>query len=165
MAIIDEMLAEFEMESVTTRTVLEAAPEEKYGYTPHEKSMSLGRLLGHIAENPSWVHAILNEAVFEVTAGGYQPYTATSKPDLLAFFDKNVAAATEAMRGASDACLQQHWKMTKAGQTVFEMPRLSVLRMMILNHNVHHRGQASVYLRLVGARVPSVYGPTADEPM
>jgi uncharacterized damage-inducible protein DinB len=164
MAMIDAILAEFEQECQATRRLLECVPEDQFDWQPHEKSMSLGALASHIAENPTWAKGTLETEVMNMDEMGYTPYAAASSAELLDTFDKAVALAVEAMTGQSDENLAVIWSMVMGGQTVMEMPRIAVLRSMILNHMIHHRGQLTVYLRLKNVALPSVYGPTADEP-
>ena len=165
MAIIDGMITEYEAESAISKKVLMRLPEGQFGFKPHEKSMSLGQLASHIAENPAWVGLTLNQDVMDLDAMDHTPFVAESLTELLEVFDKNTAEALEAMRGTTDGKLMDTWRMVKGGETVMEMPRVAVLRTFVFNHAVHHRGQLSVYLRLMDEPVPSIYGPTADEPM
>ena len=126
--------------------------------------MSLARLATHIAEIPGWVAGILDKDGFEV-GGDYTPRTAGSAADVLAAFDAGVAQAEAAIRGQSMERLSATWRITKGGKVIVEMPRMGVIRSLLLNHLIHHRGQLSVYLRLQNVPLPSIYGPTADEPM
>jgi uncharacterized damage-inducible protein DinB len=160
------LLPEFDHEMATTRRTLERVPAEKLGWKPHEKSMTLGRLATHIAEMPGWAIPTLNEESLDLAPPGappYQPVTKETVADIVAYFDENVAAARAAIAGASDESLMQSWSLLMGGKAVFTMPRIAVLRSMIVNHVIHHRGQLSVYLRLNDAPVPSIYGPSADE--
>jgi len=159
------LLQELEMEMPNTRKTLERIPE-KFDWKPHAKSMTLGRLSQHLAEIPDWaVKAIsLDELDLAPPGGGsYQPQSATSRSQVIEMFDKNVAAAKAALAGTSDEHLMKPWSLKMGGKTVLTMPRIAVVRNFVLNHNVHHRAQLGVYLRLNDIPVPSVYGPTADE--
>lgn len=164
MNIIDAMIKELQHEAIATRKVLERVPEDKFGWKPHEKSMTLGRLASHTAEIPQWAGMTLNTDEFVFNPGDYVPWTAESSKQLLETFDKQLAAAVNAMQGVSNESLMQPWKFKKGDVVIFELPRVAVLRSMILNHIVHHRGQLTVYLRLLDVPVPSVYGPSADDP-
>ena len=163
MSLSEPIAAELQREAATTRRMLERVPEEKLEWRPHEKSMTLGRLAGHIAELPSLVAMTLTQDEVDFAAGNYQPFVASNVAELLEKFDGNVAGAVEALRGQEDEHLLKTWRLKRNGQVLFEMPRVAVLRSMGLNHVIHHRGQLSVYLRLLDVPLPSVYGPTADE--
>jgi len=160
---IDGFLMEYEHEVGVTRKVIERIPDDKLGWKPHEKSMTAGRLASHLAENHGWVQSILGSDQFDVGAD-YKPFDGKTKTEVLAAFDKLAAEAKAAMKnGVSNEALMKPWALKMQGQTMFEMPKAVVLRNFVLNHQVHHRGQLSVYLRLLGAPVPSIYGPSADE--
>lgn len=163
MGIIDAMIGEFTQEVALTRKILERVPEDNYAWQPHEKSMTLGRLASHIAENPGWVASILQMEVLDMDAGGYVPFNAKNKVELLETFDEKVAEAMAIMPGQTDEHLVGIWRMKMGGKIVMEMPRVAVLRMFLLSHTTHHRGQLSVYLRMLDVSVPSIYGPSADE--
>ena len=165
MPISQALLPEFDHEMATTRKVLERVPEGNYGWKPHEKSMTMGRLAGHVAELPAWVPITLEREKFDMATDGAQfpPLTASSRASLLEAFDKNVAAARKSIAAASDEQLLKTWTLIAGGKPVFAMPRAAVLRGFTMNHIVHHRGQLSVYLRLNDVPVPSIYGPSADE--
>lgn len=168
MSLSQTLLPEYDQEMATTRRVLERVPEDKFSWQPHEKSMSLGRLATHVAELAGWAKTFLQDDSFDLAppgGGGYQPQTAPSRSGLLEMFDKNVANTRAAIEATDDATFMQEWSLLKGGQAIFTLPRVAVLRTMMFNHVIHHRGQLTVYLRLTGTPVPSVYGPTADEGM
>ena len=165
MNLIDPVLAELAHESATTRRLLDRVPERHLAWKPHEKSMTLGRLATHIAEIPGWVGSIVEKDEFDIAAGGYVPPTIDRVPEIVAMFDRSVAAATETLKRQSDDRLLATWQLKKKGQLVVEMPRMGMIRTLLMNHLIHHRGQLSVYLRLQNVALPSIYGPTADEPM
>ena len=165
MRMIEPMLMELDHEAKTARRLLERVPAAHLAWAPHPKSMTLGRLAMHIAEIPGWVSAIIQKDEFDVATGDRKPASATSVDDLLRMFDENVGKAQKAMQALSDDQLRGSWRLLKGGQVIFAMPRIGVLRAMLLNHFIHHRGQLSVYLRLKDVPLPSIYGPTADEPM
>jgi uncharacterized damage-inducible protein DinB len=165
MNLIDPVLAELAHEAGTTRRLLDRIPQPHLGWKPHEKSMTLGRLATHIAEIPGWVGSIVEKDEFDVGVGGYVPPTIASVAEIVAMFDRNVAAAKEALKRQSNDRLLANWQLKKNGQLVVEMPRLGMVRSFLMNHVIHHRGQLSVYLRLQNVPLPSIYGPTADEPM
>jgi len=166
MALREALLPEFDQEMATTRRTLERVPENKTDWKPHVKSMTMGRLAGHLAELPTFVVAALNNDAFDLHPPGAAPrppFVMTSRQQLLDAFDKNVAAARAAIAGASDEHLMKLWTLQNGGKTVFSLPRAAVLRHLTLNHLIHHRGQLSVYLRENDIPVPSIYGPSADE--
>lgn len=165
MNLIDPVLAELAHEAATTRRLLDRVPGQHLAWKPHEKSMTLGRLATHIAEIPGWVGSIVEKDEFDVGASGYVPVTVGSVAELLAMFDRNVASATETLKRQSNDRLLAKWQLKKKGQLLLEMPRLGMIRSLLMNHLIHHRGQLSVYLRLQNVPLPSIYGPTADEPM
>jgi uncharacterized damage-inducible protein DinB len=166
MAIRDAFLPEFDHEMETTRKTLERVPEDKLDFKPHDTSMPMGRLAGHIAEMVGFTPATFQGDSFDFAPPGApptKPTVMTSRKQLLELFDKNVAAARAAISKASDGELQKTWTLLNGQKTIFAMPRVTVLRSMILNHIIHHRGQLSVYLRMNKVPVPSIYGPSADE--
>ncbi|HLL45178.1 MAG TPA: DinB family protein [Longimicrobiaceae bacterium] len=165
MTIAQSLLPEFDHEMATTRSLLERVPEDRAGFKPHEKSTALGALAAHIATLVSLAPRIvsLTEVDMNPPGGpGFKPPQLTTTAALLASFDANVAQAREAIAGASDEELMVTWTLRNGGHTIFAMPRAAVLRTMVMNHVIHHRGQLSVYLRLNDVPLPSIYGPTAD---
>ncbi len=167
MPMIDAFLAEMGHEAATTRRLFERVPEEKMEWRPHEKSMPLSRLAGHIAELPRWSSTILRDDDFDLdtaAAKGWIPARPATTAELLEFFDGSVAGFRAAAEGIEDAKLKETWRLLKGGKTALEMPRAVGVRSFVLNHMIHHRGQLAVYLRLLDVPLPSIYGPTADEP-
>lgn len=167
MRISDALLPEFDQETTTTRKVLERCPEEKFGWRPHAKSWTMGELATHIANMPGWAAETLKSDELDYAPPGVEPVKqepiATSK-ELLERYDKNIATAREALAGASNEQFMANWTLLAGGQPLFTMPRVAVIRSFVMNHNVHHRAQLGVYLRLNDIPVPQMYGPTADEP-
>jgi uncharacterized damage-inducible protein DinB len=166
MGISAALLPEFDQEMASTRRSLERAPEEKFGWKPHEKSPTLGWLAGHLANLPSWAVLAIGQNEFDLMPGGAPPPKAAepaSRQEILAMFDKNREAARAAIAGATDEQLAQPWTLFKAGQKLMTVPRIAVLRSFVMNHIIHHRAQLGVYLRLNDVPVPSIYGPSADE--
>jgi len=166
MALRDALLPEFDHEMATTRKTLERVPEDKPDWKPHNKSMTIGRLAGHLAELPSLAVAALQTESLDFNPPGAPPRPSlvmTSRKQLLEAFDQNVTAARAAIAGASDEHLMKTWTLQSGGKTIFTMPRVAVLRTMLMSHVIHHRGQLSVYLRMNNVPVPSIYGPSADE--
>jgi uncharacterized damage-inducible protein DinB len=166
MKISETLLPEFDHEMATTRKLLERIPEDKLAWKPHEKSMSLSRLAGHMAEMPGYAIFTMQQDSLDVRPEGgraFEPLVATSRAQVLEAFDKNVAAGRAAIAAGSDEDMAKPWTLLAGGHTVFQMPKVAVLRTMMLSHIIHHRGQMSVYLRLNEVPVPSIYGPSADE--
>lgn len=168
MALRDTILPEFDHEMATTRRTLERIPEDKPDWKPHEKSMSMGRLAGHLAELPSFVGTALRDDSFNIRPAGGNPSSRkplfmTSRKQLLEDFDRNVAELRATLASASDETLMKTWTLFAGDKTIFSAPRIGVIRSFCLNHVIHHRAQMGVYLRLNDVPVPSVYGPSADE--
>src|SRR5579862_8995222 len=163
MPINQAFLGEFDFEMAGTRKTLERIPEDKFGWAPHEKSMKLGRLASHLAEMSGWVKDTIDKD--EIDIGGYSgPPDPKTRKEVLDLFDKNVKTARAALAAANDdAAWMKTWEMKKDGKAIFSMPKVAVMRSFIFNHNVHHRAQLGVYLRLNNIPVPSIYGPSADE--
>jgi uncharacterized damage-inducible protein DinB len=159
----DALLPEFDHEMGTTRRLLERVPEDKLGWQPHKKSMTLGRLATHIAEIPNWAQTIIKDSVFEMDPGKFVPKTAASRAELLKTFDDSVAAARALVAGATDADLTTFWTMKSGGHDVISLPKAAAWRSFVMSHGVHHRGQLSVYLRENDVPIPPIYGPSADE--
>jgi uncharacterized damage-inducible protein DinB len=162
MSIIQTLLPEFDREMANTRKILAVVPDDKFAYKPHEKSMSLGRLAGHVAEMPEWAAATLGVETLNIEAGqkGYEPESTRA---MLAKFDKDVAATRAKLETVTDEDMAKTWTLVYAGQPVFSMPRTAVWRGPVMNHMVHHRAQLGVYLRLNDVEIPGMYGPSADE--
>jgi len=163
MPLVDALLPEFDHEMTTTRKVLERVPEDKFNWKPHAKSFSVGELATHVANLPTWGTETLTKSEIDL-AGGQRVAALASKAELMAAFDRNVAATRAALTGKTDAELLAIWSLKRGGKTIFSMPKTAVLRSFVLSHLIHHRGQLSVYLRLLDVPVPSIYGPSADEP-
>jgi uncharacterized damage-inducible protein DinB len=156
------MVEEFRQESIATRRMLERVPQDKFTWRPHVKSMSLIMLASHLAHIPEWANLILTQGEY-VIPEKYEPVLYDNVKDMVAAFDRSVAASAGLMEKADDVSLLQTWRLLAGDNVIFALPRAAVLRTMVMNHAVHHRGQLSVYLRLLGVPVPAVYGPTADE--
>jgi len=166
MAITDSLLPEYDHEMGTTRRLLDRVPEAEFAWKPHEKSMSLGELAGHLAGIPAWMGRVIGSAEFDMSAAGAgqtRSVVPASRAALLKEFDTKVAEARASLAGKTDAELLAPWTLKSAGEEVFTLPKISALRSFVMNHSIHHRGQLSVYLRLKNVPLPSIYGPTADE--
>ncbi len=166
MSLSQSILPEFDHEMANTRKVLERIPADKLDWKVHEKSNTIGWVGMHLAEIPGWVDVSLNQDEFDVAPKDGEPYRtppATSREAILDRFDKNVAAARAAIAATADGQFLEPWSLLKAGETIFTLPRIAVLRSFVLSHNIHHRAHLCVYLRLNDVPVPALYGPSADE--
>jgi uncharacterized damage-inducible protein DinB len=160
MSIAETLLPEFDQEMATTRKVLERVPTDKGTWKPHTKSFSLGHLAQLVAGMPGWLTNTVTETSLDL--GKYPGYSYEKTETLLKSFDKNVKEARKAIASAKDADFNVPWSLKHGERVIFSMPRGPVVRQTI-NHLVHHRGQLTVYLRLIDVPVPSIYGPSADE--
>lgn len=168
MKISDALLPEFDQEMANTRKTLERVPDDKLTWKPHPKSFAMGPLATHIANMIGWTPDTMAKDSFDVSPPGAPPYKeepVASQKELLEKFDKNVVAARAAIAGASDEHFMEPWSLLAGGKTLFTMPRIACIRGFVMNHVIHHRAQLGVYLRLNDLPVPSIYGPSADEPM
>ncbi len=161
MRIADSILMEMEQEAETTKRLFNVMPEDKLSWKPHPKAMSLGELAMHIATIPGAVAGLGKNDIHEFTEIP-SPEEATSREQVLATFSESLAAGKEIVDGTSDAAAMSEWKLTKDGNTLMAMPRMAFWRAILLNHNYHHRGQLSTYLRELDVELPSIYGPSAD---
>ena len=151
------------MESANTCKMLERVPTDKNDWKPHPKSMTLGRLASHVAEIAGWVSYTLDSDVLDFAKFDYKPVTNASTEELLAIMDKNVAMAMASLEKSTDEDYDKMWTMRNGDHVHFTLPKKVVLRSFAYSHLVHHRGQLSLYLRLLDVPVPGMYGPTADE--
>lgn len=168
MTIAQTMLPEFDVEMTNTRKLIAACPNAQAAWKPHAKSMTLGDLALHLASLIHWTSATLSSTELDLAPPGgpaWSPPKFTSIAATLAAFDANVAAARSKLSAASDADMAVHWSLKAGGKVIFTMPRSACLRSFVMNHLIHHRGQLTVYLRMLDVPLPSVYGPTADAPM
>jgi uncharacterized damage-inducible protein DinB len=160
MSFAESMLPEFDMEMATTRRVLERIPSDKGPWKPHEKSFALGHLAQLVAWMPGWITNALMKTELDLAGGA--GYSLEKTDTLLDVFDQNVTEARAAIRTATEEQLQVPWTLKRGDMVLWNAPRRVVVRQHI-NHLVHHRGQLTVYLRLLDVPVPSIYGPSADE--
>lgn len=163
MQISQLILAEWQQESANTRKMLERIPAEKFGWRPHDKSMTLGRLTTHIAELPVWFTRVIEASEFDFMSVVFKPYTAESSEELLDLFDKQIASSIAVLERADDDTMNALWTLRRGEQIMMTVPRKAALRTFALNHIYHHRGQVSIYLRMLDIPVPGMYGPSADE--
>jgi uncharacterized damage-inducible protein DinB len=161
MSAIAALLKEFDTEAVTTRRVLERVPTEKLSWKPHPKSMSLGELALHVAASPAVIAGWCCED--ETNFKGDPTPSPASTDEILAAHDRGVTTVKESLTQVGDEGLKTMWTAKAGGATLMTMPKAALVRAIVLNHWIHHRGQLSVYLRLLDVAVPSIYGPSADE--
>ena len=157
------LIAELEQEGATTRKVLERITPETFDWKPHEKSMTMGKLATHVAEMHGWTMPTVLEPELDFAKMDYKPFEPKTTEDLVQHFEKNFNEAIETLKGAADDIWFEPWSLKNGDTTYFTMPRVVVMRSLVLNHIVHHRGQLSVYLRENNIPVPPMYGPSADE--
>jgi len=164
MPFIDAVLAELDQEARTTLRVLERVPNDRLDWTPHPKSMSLGKLAWHVAAIPARVLIMLRQGRFDLAAAG--PAT---PPDqvaaIVAGFHQHLEEFRAYLGSIDDAALMEPFTLVRGPQTIFTLPKKAIIRTILLNHTYHHRGQLAVYLRLLDIPVPAIYGTSADEPM
>ena len=161
MKLADTMLMELDQEAQTTKRVLDRIPEDKLSWKPHPKAFSLGQLALHIASVPASVTAAAVPDTME--APNFSQPEPKSRQEVLDTFSKSLESARAALKKMDDARLNSTWSLTKNGKVLMSVPRIAFLRSILMNHNYHHRGQLSVYLRMLDVPVPSIYGPSADE--
>ena len=159
--VVSPFIAELEREAQTTHRVLERVPADRLSWRPHLKSMSLGQLALHVATTPGNVARILEIDKFEI--GEFNQAEAASVDELLPRLEQGVRNAVTFLSGLDDGRALALWTAVRAGKEIMSLPRIAAVRTIMLNHWYHHRGQLSVYLRLLDVPVPSIYGPSADE--
>ena len=162
MTIAELLLQEFEEEAASTHRMLERVPEASLTWKPHEKSMTLGRLASHVADLPNRCVTILTTETY-VRPADFKPFAATTTAEIVEHFEKASAAAREALTALREDQLSVLWTLQMNGRTLASLPRAMALRRVFMDHLIHHRGQLSVYLRLLDAPVPGMYGPSADD--
>jgi uncharacterized damage-inducible protein DinB len=163
MGIRDEMLMEFQEELSVTRKILDRVPADKLAWRPHEKSMSLGQLAMHIATVPAGIVRITSTDSFDVLKGNFVPPLPKSTAEIHAALEQSARSVEDALRETSDESARAPWHLMRGDHELQTRPRCVIWRSLMLNHWYHHRGQLTVYLRLLGIAVPSIYGPSADE--
>ena len=159
---IAAFITELEREAVNTRKMLSVIPSDKFGWKPHEKSMSIRQLATHIAELPGWVTIALNTSELDFASQPYQPTPIANTAELLAFFEKTLAEGRAALAAAKEEDLLPNWTLRNGEEIYNVYTRASVIRMSI-SQTIHHRAQLGVYLRLLNIPIPGSYGPSADE--
>jgi uncharacterized damage-inducible protein DinB len=162
MALIDGMLQELEQEAQTTRRLLERVPDGQLAWRPHEKARTLGQLALHVAIVPGGV-AELVASPSPAQVPDFTDPSPSSASELVPALEQSIAKAKQTLGGMNDTTLMSTWRMMRGERELFAVPRMALLRSIMLNHWYHHRGQLSVYLRQLGVPLPSIYGPSADE--
>ena len=165
MRINELLLTEFDEEMKTTRITLERVPFDKENFTPHAKSMPLGKLAPHVAELAGFGATVLTTPELDFSNSPSRPRPPFELAGLLKSFDENAAKARAALQNMKDDAWMQNWKLSFQGKPIFDGQRFLAYRQMFLNHLVHHRAQLGVYLRLNDKPLPATYGPSADERM
>lgn len=161
--ICQAMLGEIQQEAATTRRVLERVPEDKLSWRPHKKSMTIGQLALHIATVPGGIAKISQSDEFDGSQANFASKQPESMGEVFAAYDESIRAAEDCLRSMTDEKAKGTWRLKMGAKEVFAVPRAGLLRSIMLNHWYHHRGQLSVYLRLLDVPLPSIYGPSADE--
>lgn len=158
-------LGDLEHETALTRRVLERLPDDQLDFRPHAKSMSMRELGAHLATMPVWLVAMLEGDSFDLAAGGERPPAPATRDEMLRSYDALMARVQTLLDQTDDARLAERWTLRKGDHTIYAASRHAAIRQWGISHAIHHRGQLSVYLRLVGVPVPGLFGPSADEPM
>ena len=161
--VIDSMLNELREEASITKRVLERVPESKLAWKPHPKSMSLGQLAFHVASIPGNLAKLVQLDEFDASQANFQPPVPSNLKEIHSTLNESVQTAEAYLAAMTEQEATAHWRLTLRGKEVFGKPRLGVLRSILLDHWYHHRGQLSVYLRLLEVPVPVIYGRSADE--
>jgi uncharacterized damage-inducible protein DinB len=161
--LLEPMTKELQQETAITRRVLERVPADKLSWKPHPKSMSLGQLSLHIAMIPGILSKLSQLEEFDASTGNFDPPAPKTTEEILAALDASVQAVQQNLDGFSDSTVMGDWRLTVRGKEMFTVTRMEMLRSIMLNHWYHHRGQLSVYLRLLDVPVPVIYGRSADE--
>ncbi|HEY6063734.1 MAG TPA: DinB family protein [Chitinophagaceae bacterium] len=165
MSLKDAFIAELKHESSLTRKMLERVPMDKKDWKPHEKSMTLGRLATHVAEIPHWTSDIIHIDDFDFQKN-YKPGTAPStQEELIKIFQEKLDTAIADLEKMKDEDFKKMWVVRSGEQVYFNLPKVAAIRGWSFSHLFHHRGQLSVYLRLLDVPIPGMYGPSADESM
>jgi uncharacterized damage-inducible protein DinB len=162
MGLLDGILQELDQEAQTTRRVLERVPDDRLTWRPHEKARTLGELALHVAIVPGAV-AELVASQSTVQVPQFSDPRPQSASELITALDESIAKAKKTLGGMDDAALKATWRMMNGERELFAIPRVAMLRSIMLNHWYHHRGQLTVYLRQLDVPIPSIYGPSADE--
>ncbi len=164
MSIQKTLSIELEREKDHTLRMLNVLPNEHFGWKPHEKSMSVGELSNHIVELHNWVSIVFNKDVFDFNTD-YRPSTSTTKEELIKILENGFEENIKVINSLSDENYFSTWTLKAGDHVIAAMPKAGAIRFIVTNHLIHHRGQLSVYLRMLNIPVPGIYGPSADEKM
>jgi uncharacterized damage-inducible protein DinB len=159
MPLIDILLPEYDREIGVTRAMMATVPEAELTWRPETQARTLGELLAHLADIPAWTAVVMTSDRHDLAGTDAEPASTGGMTDLLSRFDTHAAAGRAALAGRLDPDLTADWLLERDGGLVFALPRISVFRVLVLNHLIHHRGQLSVYLRMRGVSLPAIYGP------
>jgi uncharacterized damage-inducible protein DinB len=162
MPMVDAMLTELAQEAPSTRRLLERVPHDKLAWKPHAKSMSLGQLALHVAAAPGQIAALIVRDVVQAPDFASPP-SATSTAETVDTLERSLQEAQRVLKGMDDETARTSWRLVRGDKTLVAAPKIAVVRTILLNHWYHHRGQLTVYLRLLDVPLPSIYGPSADE--
>lgn len=154
--------AELRFEAASTKKILERVPTEHLTWKPHEKSMTLQRLASHVAELPTWVTNAIKTNGLDI-GGSFKPALLNNTEEMVSYHDKNVQEALDSLENTRDEVFDEMWTLRRGEHEIFTLPKKVVIRNMAMSHLIHHRGQLSVFLRLLDVPVPGIYGPSADE--
>ncbi len=157
------LIAELQMEAAATKKMLERVPTDNNDWKPHDKSMKIGNLANHVAELPGWIAMTMTTDELDLSKMDYKPKISQSTAELLGKLDENVNKAVAALENSTDDDFHKMWTLRNGDKVIFAMPKIAVLRAMAFSHHYHHRGQLSVYLRLLDIPVPGMYGPSYDD--
>lgn len=157
------IIPEFKNEAASTRKMLQKVPADKLDWRPHGRSMTLGALAAHVANIPGWIPFILGNEDYDIATRGYKEAKSASTEELVENFNDKYETALKNLESAADETLLGTWTFRSGEHVIFRMPRMAAIRLLSMNHLIHHRGQLSVYLRLLEVPVPGMYGPSADE--
>jgi uncharacterized damage-inducible protein DinB len=156
-------VAELQQEAAATRKLLERLPAEKLSWRPHPKSMTLGQLAQHVATTPSIPKNLLAADTFDAMTVDFTPAQPTSVADVRKAFEDSMVSARDTLNAWTSKDLETTWRLKAGPKELMAAPKSALVRSLVLNHMVHHRGQLTVYLRMLDVPLPSVYGPSADE--
>ncbi len=163
MQISELFILELNQEAMSTRKMIERVPTDKLEWRPHEKSMTIGRLATHIAELTVWFERVISANEFDFATVIFKSQSRDTTEQIVELFTKQLAEAISLLETAGDETLNAVWTLRRGEQVMLQLPRKVILRTFAFNHVYHHRGQLSVYLRLLNIPVPGMYGPSADE--